>query len=418
MTVHSRSESVLVVGGGVIGIACAHYLSEAGYKVTVIDRDAIGSGCSYANCGHLCGSHLLPLNSPDALIRGLKSFWIKDSPFTLKIRLQRDLLKWLVQFARHSTSERMFSLAAKLRPLLDLAMREYQSIFSLFETDNQNLGLLYVYDSAKEAEGFNQINEELAQRFGVEAEFMSGDQLTSYDPGFKAGLAGAFHYKDDTQVDPGRLLVDWRSYLEQKNVSFVEQCELIGIEKKQHRVASVKTTRGVMEADHYVIATGAWTSQLSTLLSTQLPIQPGKGYSLTWQKDPNHPKTPAYFLEKGVGITSFKTDFRVGALMDIVGFNVGLSERRLQYMLDAISPYIETDSPKLSQCKQWLGFRPLTSDSLPIIGRVSGLDNMVLATGHHMLGMTLAPSTGKLVAEAISESVHTVDIKPYSPERF
>ncbi len=418
MTVHSRSESVLIVGGGVIGIACAHYLSEAGYNVTVVDRGAVGSGCSYANCGHLCGSHLLPLNSPDALRRGLKSFWMKDSPFTLDLRFRKDLLKWLIQFARYSTSERMFSLAAKLQPLLDLSMHEYQSIFSLFETDNQNLGLLYVYDSAKEAEGFNQINEELAQRFGVEAEFMNGDQLTSYDPGFRAGLAGAFHYKDDTQIDPGRLLVDWRSYLEQKSVSFVEQCELIGIEKKQHRVASVKTTHGVMEADHYVIATGAWTAQLSTLLSMHIAIQPGKGYSLTWQKDPNHPKTPAYFLEKGVGITSFKTDFRVGALMDVVGFDIGLSERRLRYMLDAISPYIETNLPELSQCKQWLGFRPLTWDSLPIIGRVPSLDNMILATGHHMLGMTLAPSTGKLVAESISESVHTVDINPYSPVRF
>ncbi len=415
----SNSRDVVVVGAGIIGIACAHYLQKAGFSVTVIDQSTIASQCSYGNCGYISPSHVLPLAAPGVIPKTLKSIFEPSSAFRIKPHFSLSLVSWFWQFAKRCNQEQMLETGHFLKTLLYSSMEEYKAVISELKLNCewQEKGLVYVLETQRGLEGMRDKAKLIEDHYGVPSQFISGDALGSFDPSLKPGLAGAFHYKVDASLRPDKLNSQWVDYLQSVGVNFVENCELVRMHKSKSEIAYIETSKGSYRADKYVIAAGAWTAKLAKELDCNIPIQPGKGYSVTTNKPEICPDYPMLFPEHGVGVSPFDEGYRIGSIMEFTGFNSEIPHRRIKQLKASAQRYLLGDTQSLWS-KEWQGWRPMTWDSLPIIGRVPKVENAYLSTGHNMLGMSLGAVTGKLIAEMIKGEETHIDATPYSPVRF
>ena len=410
---------VLIAGAGIIGIACAHYLSRAGLRITVIDQGQIGAACSHANCGYVCPSHVLPLTEPGAIRMAMKSLFKPQAPFRVKPRFDPKLARWMWKFARRCTHRRMLEAGHSLQAILDSSMREFRR---LIEDEHlacqwRNSGLLYVLLSADGMKFFAETDQLLTDKFGVQARRIEGADLSQFDPALKTGLAGAFYYPEDAMLRPDLLCRNWAAKLREEGVHFVEDCRLEQVRKARGQITGLTTTRGELKADHYVFATGAWSGKLARALDCPIPIQPGKGYSLTMRRPELCPTVPMLFPEHKIGVTPFDDGYRLGSMMEFAGFDKSISPKRIDQLRRSAEPYLRepyTDAEK----QEWYGWRPMTWDSLPIIGPTPELGNAWLATGHNMLGLSLAPATGRLLAEMIREEKTHIDAEAFQVNRF
>ena len=179
----------------------------------------------------------------------------------------------------------------------------------------------------------------------------------------------------------------------------------------------LQTSGGPIAGNSFVFATGAWSAHLSSMLNYRVPVEPGKGYSITMGKPENCPRFPMLFPEHKVGVSPFESSYRLGSMMEFTGFDESIPERRIQQLRNSAEPYLV--EPYTGDVQStWFGWRPMTWDSLPIIGRVPDLSNAYLATGHNMLGVSLAAGTGRLIAEIVSGQSTCIDANPFALDRF
>jgi D-amino-acid dehydrogenase len=313
----------------------------------------------------------------------------------------------------------MMEGAKHLKTILDSSMAEYQCVLAEEDlacewSDN---GLLYVLQSDRGLSDFAQIDQILSEHFGVQARQISGAELPSFDPALRPGLAGAFFYRDDASLRPDLLALEWSRRLRDRGVQFVENCELLSIRTSNRRVTHVVTSDGEKQVDRIVVATGAWSPQLARELGCLIPIEPGKGYSVTMARPDPCPTYPMLFPEHKVGMTPFGDRYRLGSMMEFVGYDSTVPPQRIAQLRESATPYLV--APFTDEViDTWYGWRPMTWDSLPIIGAVPNLCNAYLATGHNMLGLSLSTATGRLIAELIREVPPHIDPAPFSPRRF
>jgi D-amino-acid dehydrogenase len=415
----SEPKSVVIVGGGIIGIASAHYLSRAGYSVTVIDESRIAGACSHGNCGYICPSHVLPLTEPGAIKLAMKSMFKPDAPFRVKPRFSPALWSWMAQFALRCNRKQMLSGAVHLKAILDSAMSEYRLLVTDegLDCEWKDTGLLYVLKSQAGMNDFAHTDQLLTDEFGVSADRIEGSDLSDFEPALKAGLAGAFHYPGDAMLRPDVLAKNWTARLREQGVTFIENCGLEGIEKSDGKIIRIQTSNGPLAADQFVFATGAKMAQLAKQLECRIPIQPGKGYSLTMARPAICPAVPMLFPEHKVGVTPFDGAYRLGSMMEFSGYDDSIRPQRIQQLRTSAEPYLRDPHTDAVE-EEWYGWRPMTWDSLPIIGRSPGLSNTFLAAGHNMLGLSLAPATGRLIAEIMQGEEPHLDVSAFSPTRF
>jgi D-amino-acid dehydrogenase len=419
MTVAAEDGTAIVVGSGIIGIACAHYLREAGLEVTVIDRGTIAGACSHANCGLICPSHLLPLTRPGVVRTALKSLFTPHAPFRIKPRLSPPLWSWLWQFSRRCNHQQLLTAAGHLKVILESSMVEYRRLVpeQPLECEWQESGLLNVLLTDRGMREFAEEDRLITEHFGLAARRIEGEQLPAFDPALRPGLAGALYYPGDASVRPDRLNASWAARLQERGVHFIERCELQRIVTSAGRVTKLETSTGEMSAEVVVIATGAWSSRLQSELGCRIPVQPGKGYSVTMARPQPCPRYPMLFPEHRVAVTPFEHGYRLGSMMEFAGFETSIRPQRIEQLRTSARAYLVAPYTEIEH-ERWFGWRPMTYDSLPIIGRVPRLENAFLATGHNMLGTSLAPATGRLVAEIVTGGPPHVDPAPYSPARF
>ena len=324
-------ERVIVVGTGIIGIACAHYLSKAGFSVTVIDRGTIAGACSHANCGYICPSHVLPLTEPDAIGVAFKSLLNRNAPFRVKPSFRPAFWNWMWQFAKRCNNRQMLWAGAHLKAILDSSLVEYRQLISAekFDCEWKENGLLYVLQSEAGMEKFAKMDRMLTEHFGVTAERVEGNGLPALEPALKSGLAGGFHYKNDVSVRPDLLNVAWTDSLQDSGVEFVENCQLHNVVKTNGQITHVETSQGELSADRFIFATGAWSAQLSAMLECRIPIEPGKGYSVTMSRPAPCPRHPILFPEHKVGVSPFEQGCRLGSMMEFVGYDSSIPARRI-----------------------------------------------------------------------------------------
>lgn len=415
----SQSGKVIIVGGGFIGLWSAWYLRRQGWRVTIIDRQTIGSGCSQDNCGLVCPSHVLPLTEPGAFQAALKALLTPHSPFRIQPRLDPALWSWLWNFSRRCNHTHMLSAAHAIQALLASGMREYLHWLNEEQMDCewQSVGLLYVYQQAAELQRYAVTNRLLAEHFNEPAQLLTAQQTVELEPALRDSVAGSWYYEHDAHLRPDRLIAWLRQRLADDGVELIENCQIDAVRGAGSQAQRLATSQGEMPTDALLFACGAWSPQLKELIGCKLPIQPGKGYSITMPRPQSCPRLPLIFPETRVVATPMHSGYRLGSIMEFAGYDKSVHPERLQLLRSGAEPYLKEPycQPELSH---WFGWRPMTYDSLPIIDRTPRWGNAWVATGHNMLGLSMGPATGRLIAELMQGATPHVDPAPYSVSRF
>ena len=415
----SRSSSILIVGAGIVGIACAYYLRKAGFRVTVIDQGKLAQGCSHANCGFVCPSHVLPLTEPGAIGTAVASLFRPGSPFRVRPQCRPALWRWMWEFARRCRYSQMIRAAGPIKAILDSSMAEYRRIVAEenLECEWRDQGLMMVLQTERGLAKYEHTDRIMTQEFGAPARKIAGADLEEFEPALRPGLAGAFYYESDAQVRPDVLNRNWIARLRELEVEFREYCRFQRLRQRRGRAFAAETTGGEIAADYYLLATGAWSARWEQEWRCRLPVEPGKGYSTTLPQPAIRPTHSMLFPEHRVGLTPFADHCRLGSIMEFAGYDETISPDRIRQLHASVHPYLK-ESPSADGQQTWHGWRPMTWDSLPIIGPSPRLKNAFVATGHNMLGLSMAPGTGRLITELIQNRPPHIDAEPYSPERF
>lgn len=411
--------SVVIVGGGVIGITCAWYLHRDGWNVTVMDRAAIGGACSFGNCGLVCPSHVLPLTEPGAFKDAFQSIFKPNSPFRVKPQLNPRLWLWMLKFAGRCNRQSMLQAAEGIQSLLHSSMSEYHQLIEQAGLNCEwvEQGLLFAYQNKRALDAYAPTNELLSRQFNEPAKYLNGDELVQLEPALRENLAGAWYYQHDAHLRPNRLVQEMKRRLENEGARFLEQTEPQKINGTGATATSIQAGRETLAADAFLFACGAWTPMMSEFLGCRVPIQPGKGYSMTFRRPSICPNIPVIFPEHRVAVTPMQSALRLGSIMEFAGYDETMRPDRLRLLTDGAKHYLR-QMPESAPDEKWYGWRPMTYDSLPVIDISPRWSNVWIAAGHNMLGLTMAPGTGRLISEMIAQHTPHIDPKPFSVSRF
>lgn len=413
-----RHSDVLVIGGGIIGLASAYYLTKHGKRVRLLEQDTIGAGASYGNCGLIFTSHLVPLCAPGTVRHEIKRMLRKNSPLYIKPAADVRRLIWFLNFARKCTAGHMAHAVRARAKLLQSSKKLYQKLFreESIDCDWEEKGVLLAFKTKSEMQKYEQTNQRL-KPFGLDAIPLIDEKLLHIEPALRKDLYGAWFHKGDSHLRPDKLLTAWRQVLQKMGTAIEEHCRVETLIAGTQRIRNALTTSGDYTADEYVLAAGAWTPRMVRGLKLKVPVQAGKGYSLTMARPSLCPEIPCYFYEKSVVATAWKSGLRLGGTMEFSGFNSSIVARRIQNLTSAAGKYLN-EPPRNTVMEEWAGMRPMIYDDLPVIGRAPNQNNLVVATGHGMSGISMATGTGKLVAEIITGRRPHIDPDPFRVNRF
>jgi D-amino-acid dehydrogenase len=417
---HNKNDEIVVVGAGVIGLASALALLEAGRSVRVIDAGRIGGGASHGNCGTITPSHAPPLAAPGMVGVALRWMLTPDAPLYIKPRIDPMLWRWLLGFAaRCNPRDWHRSATAKSALLNDSRMRLAQWVRDYgLECEFAEAGVDYIFRDPR-AFAEEQTEMEALRSFGVSVEAIDGARYETMEPALKAGVAGAMRFDGDAVLRPDRYVTELARLVRERGGVIVEECAFESVETDRAG-ARLQTSRETMEAREVVFALGAWSPRLAAAVgfpALRRAMQPGKGYSITYSAPQLVPKRPIVLRERSVCVTAWGSGFRLGSTMEFSGYDTSLNARRLAALERGAAEYLHQPvGPELRE--KWYGWRPMCIDDVPLIGRVPGRDNLWLATGHGMMGVSMSAATGQLVADLMTNRVAAVDPAPYSPARF
>lgn len=400
----SKSD-VLIIGGGVIGACSALYLTRRGIQVTLLEKNQLCAGASHGNACWIALSHAIPTAAPGVLGQGLR--WMLDpgSPFYIKPRLNFDLVRWLWAFSKAATTEKM---KAGTQINLDLNRRS-MALFKALDAEGLDFdfaqqGFLHLHLSEKKRRAGKEELHFLAQ-FGVEGHVLDRSGLETIQSNLGPDVQSGIYYPDPGHLRPDKLVRAVAGQAEQEGATILTQTAVTGFETKNNRITAVHTPQGSHHAAEVVLAAGAWSSLLAKQLGIHLLMQPAKGYSVTAKRPAPHlgPQLPLAVDDYKLAITPLGDDFRFSSTLELAGFDLSINQRRLAANNEGLKRAL-LGLGELEIKETWSGFRPLSADGLPIIGRSEKIKNLILATGHGTLGITQGPVTGELVAEIVSNS--------------
>lgn len=409
-----------IIGGGIIGLSSAYYLMRAGHQVTVIDQSDLKDGCSFGNAGMIVPSHIIPLASPGMITKGIRWMFNSTSPFYVKPRLSGELIKWGWQFYKHSTKDHIERAAPALKGLSLLSKAMYQQLAKElpFDFGFHERGLLMLYQT-KETEHEETVAATFANKLGIKARVLSAGEVQELEPDMRVSVRGGVFYPGDAHITPQALVNQWVPYLVSHGVSIQSSTTVEDFVIESGKIKSVKTSKGDFNFDEVVIATGSWSGILVSRLGISLPMQAGKGYSFTINNVKKNSRIPSIFLEARVAVTPMGNSLRFGGTLEITGVDHSINMNRVKGIVDAIPRYYPDFKVNMPAKKEvWHGLRPCSPDGLPYIGRSKKFSNLVIATGHSFMGLSLGPGTGKLVAEIVSNERPSAPVEQFNPERF
>lgn len=411
----------LVIGGGAIGICCAHYLNELGRAVAVVEKDDICAGSSYGNAGLIVPSHNIPMAAPGVITQGLKWMFNPESPFYIKPRFQRQFLSWLWKF-RGACNEHHVRRAIPV--LHDISLASLKLFEELADLEGVDFGLekkgkLEIFKTRK---SFNSAikSEQLMNAYGIENQILEGHDLRDFLAGMQTNAVGGVFRPLDGHLIPDRFVRRLARYIENKGVRLLNPVEVLGFETSGRKVTTVKTTRGdISAAAEVILAGGSWSADLARELKVRLMIEPAKGYSVTFKRPATGPSMPLMLSEAKVAVTPMEDTIRFAGTLELAGFDLSVDKRRVKAILKAVPAFLpDLDPGTLELIEIWRGLRPCSPDGLPYIGRPRRYDNLIVAAGHGMLGISLAPITGKIVSQLAAKQTPAVDMGSFGVDRF
>lgn len=412
-------KKVLIIGAGIIGLHCAYYLNEKGFEVEVLESASENdeNACSYGNCGLLVPSHFIPLASPGMLRSGMKMLFDRKSPVYLPVARNIQHIPWFLKFMLAASQKQVTRVIPTLYKLNEESRKLYEELHRISEHKirYEHSGMLMVSATEK---GFDEEAEvaEIAASLGIKTRNLDAAALKKLEPGMNFNMKGAILYESDGQVDPVLHMRWLKSYLKNAGVTLHFETSVNEIEVTKGRISGVKTNRGVFSADEYLLATGATSSALAGQLGIAIPVISGKGYSIDFPKSELKLRTPLILTEAKVAITSFNDRIRFGSGMEFNG-NVGeIRLNRVQAMLDRTREALpQMAKMNASELKIWEGLRPVTPTGVPLIGRTIKYPELLVATGHAMMGVSLGPVTGKIVSQLVAGETPDFDMKILNP---
>ena len=413
-------KEITIIGGGIIGLCSAYYLQKEGYTIRVIDRGDITDGCSFGNMGYMSPSHFVPLASPGIIAEGIKHMFSSSSPFYIKPRLNWQLIQWGYYFLKSSNAQTAAQNAPYLNNLLQLSRHLIQEMRNEIgnEFDMEEKGCLMMCRLQKTLDHEFHLADE-AEKFGLKVERLKKDDVQKLEPDVELDVAGAVLFKDDCHFNPGKMMQVLKKYLENKGVQFQLNTTVTAFERSNKRITAVITDKGKFDCHEIIVATGSWLPVVAKMMGIKLLLQPGKGYSHTYAHIEKNIKYPAILVDGRCAITPWGKQLRIGGTMELSGINNKVMVKRMQGIYDSAKifyPGLQIDFPPVD--KIWNGLRPVTPDGLPYIGRHSSLQNVIIAGGHAMLGISEGTGTGKLVSEIMQHKTSSIDIQVFDPLRF
>lgn len=401
------SKHVAIVGGGVIGLCTAYYAAERGHRVTVIDRAAEQDlGCSYGNAGMITPSHFVPLAAPGAIRLALKWMWNPESPFYMKPRLDARLVEWAWKFYRAATVRHV----AESSPLLlDLNLAGRELFIGLARAwgdfEIQEKGIVMVCNT-EEGLDHERATAKVGRELGLPVEILDAKQIAAMEPSLRMTVVGGIYFPKDAYLAP------WQFMAALKKRVRVQWKTSLQLRPNKNRIESD------LKADEYVICGGAWSSAIARDLQLHLPMQAGKGYSLTLQRPPRTPSHAMILSEARVAVTPMLDALRFGGTMEITGTDLTINPARVRGIIKAVPKYLpDFSAADFRDVQPWAGLRPCSPDGVPYIGRFARYENLSVATGHAMMGLSLGPITGKLMAEVLSDETPSISLSRLSPDR-
>ncbi|MBN4070592.1 FAD-dependent oxidoreductase [Olleya sp. AH-315-F22] len=408
----------IVIGGGIIGLCSAYYLQKEGHQVTIVDQSNLDAGASYVNAGFLSPSHLIPLSAPGVMKKGLKWMFNSSSPLYIKPRLDLDFIKWTLAFNKSCNANHVAKSAPVIRDISVLSQELYDDI-------KKNKSFTYHYEKkglfmlCKTEKGLKEEMEmaHLAQDLGLEAREVSLDDIKRIEPNVEINALGGVYYKCDHHSTPNEFMKEMKLHLKQVGVKFFTNEKVEDLEIKDGEIKAIITNNQKLNADEFVLAAGSWSSLLSKKLGLKLLLQAGKGYRINTNK-PTGITIPAIMAETKVAVTPMNGFTRFAGTMEIAGINHTINKVRVEAIANATTLYypnivLTKEEKNDAAC----GLRPVSPDGLPYVGKSKKCKNLTIATGHAMLGWSMATATGKLVSEIISEQKPSLSLKPFHPDR-
>lgn len=411
------SKKVIIIGGGIIGLCSAYYLFNEGNEVTVIDKSDISSGASFVNAGFISPSHIIPLAAPGMVAAGFKMMFNSSSPFYLKPRLDINLFKWVWNFNKSATQKHIKYAAPIIKNFTELSSELFQEMKKnqLFDFQLDKKGMLLCYQTPKFEEKEAKIAK-VAKEQGLNVVHLNKEKLKEIEPEMNA--EGAYHYLSDAHTTPDDFMKKMLAYLQLNGVQFYTNESVIGFERNSKKITSIITNKNKFKFDEVVVAAGSWSSSVAKKMGVKMLVQAGKGYRINL-----HRKTginyPAILAERNTAVTPMDGLTRFGGTMEIAGINNSINQTRVQAIAAAAKafyPNINVSDKEIDNVA--CGLRPLSPDGLPFIGRVKTMNNVCFATGHAMMGWSQAHATGKIISELISHKKPSLDLNPFSVERF
>ena len=420
MKMDTNKGKVVIVGGGIMGLASAYYLLKEGWKVTVLDKGDMTNNCSYGNAGMIVPSHFIPLAAPGMISKGIKWMFNSRSPFYVKPSLDFSLISWGLKFMKSATASHVENSAPYLRDYHLLSRQLYKDISeeSGFNFGLENRGILMLYKTEKAGEEEIHVGKD-AQKLGLDVDILSKDQVQALEPHTNLDVIGAVHYRCDAHLYPNALIPQLIEFVKKNGGEIKINSDVTGFDIRDGEIKAVQTRHGDIEGDLVVMTGGTWLPELAKLAGLSIPVMPGKGYSFMEPNTEHKIIHPSLLIEARVAVTPMNGQVRFGGTMEIAPVNDKVNMNRVEGIVNSIPQYyadLSTDLPKVKDI--WYGFRPCSPDGLPYLGYSKKLKNLIVAGGHGMMGVSLGPATGKIVAELADRKSNSIDISIYDPQRY
>jgi D-hydroxyproline dehydrogenase len=404
-----------IVGAGIQGISNALFLQKKGFSVTIFDRDEPGSPvASYGNAGHFSPYASVPINRPDVLTDVPAMLLSSTGPLALKWNYVPKMIPWFLQFIRNCSTKRMMHTAKNMHQILDLALPAYDELFDEIELEGlvEKKGILYIWNdqSLKSRELEIKVRNEL----GVDQQLVTPKEIHDLEPNIKPIYHGGVYYQHGRHArNPKKILLKLYDLFLKKGGKFLKM-NIKDINFNDEKPVIKAETQSFL-FDKIVIACGSFSKKLTDNLDEKIPLDTERGYHVHFKDCDHLLSRPVIFQNRGFGITPMEQGLRVVGTVEFGGLDNPLSKSRVKNLINN-AKYMIGDLPQHED--EWLGFRPTLPDYLPVIGPSKKHKNVFYCFGHHHLGWTLGPISGKIVSGMIAEENTNLDLKPYSSLRF